>query len=87
MPYLTMRHTVLGSKPSVATTASSVILNYRSFKFLVVLRHEKHPKGWIGVQLLGCSSQNQWLSHYWWAHLDSNQGPKDYEQLQEIKSI
>jgi hypothetical protein len=21
----------------------------------------------------------------WWAHLDSNQGPKDYEQLQEIK--
>jgi hypothetical protein len=23
----------------------------------------------------------------WWAHLDSNQGPKDYEQLQEIKSI
>jgi hypothetical protein len=23
----------------------------------------------------------------WWAHLDSNQGPKDYEQLQEIKPI
>ncbi|WP_334044980.1 hypothetical protein, partial [Burkholderia ambifaria] len=23
---------------------------------LVVLRHEKHPKGWTGVQLLGCSS-------------------------------
>ena len=22
----------------------------------------------------------------WWAHLDSNQGPKDYEQLQEIKT-
>ena len=25
--------------------------------------------------------------HFWWAHLDSNQGPKDYEQLQEIKPI
>ena len=23
----------------------------------------------------------------WWAHLDSNQGPKDYEQHQEIKPI
>jgi hypothetical protein len=22
----------------------------------------------------------------WWAHQDSNQGPKDYEQLQEIKT-
>jgi hypothetical protein len=26
--------------------------------------------------------KNQWLS-IWWAHQDSNQGPKDYEQLQE----
>ena len=40
-----------GSKAN--TTTRQVILNYRSFKFLVVLRHEKHPKGWIGVQLLG----------------------------------
>ena len=32
------------------------------------------------------TDQNQWLSHYWWAHLDSNQGPKDYEQLKEIKT-
>ena len=23
----------------------------------------------------------------WWAHLDSNQGPKDYEQLKEIKVV
>jgi hypothetical protein len=23
----------------------------------------------------------------WWAHQDLNLGPKDYEQLQEIKSI
>jgi hypothetical protein len=30
--------------------------------------------------------KNQWLSN-WWAHLDSNQGPKDYEQPQEIKPI
>jgi hypothetical protein len=30
--------------------------------------------------------KNQWLSN-WWAHLDSNLGPKDYEQLQEIKPI
>ncbi|WP_208454699.1 hypothetical protein, partial [Burkholderia multivorans] len=26
-------------------------------ELLVVLRHEKHPKGWIGIQLLGCSSK------------------------------
>ncbi len=25
-------------------------------ELLIVLRHEKHPKGWIGVRLLGCSS-------------------------------
>jgi len=30
--------------------------------------------------------KNQWLFK-WWAHLDSNQGPKDYEQLEEIKPI
>jgi hypothetical protein len=24
--------------------------------------------------------KNQWLSN-WWAHMDSNLGPKDYEQL------
>jgi hypothetical protein len=29
--------------------------------------------------------KNQWLS-IWWAHQDLNLGPKDYEQLQEIKS-
>jgi len=29
--------------------------------------------------------KNQLLSN-WWAHLDSNQGPKDYEQLKEIKT-
>ena len=28
--------------------------------------------------------KNQWLSN-WWAHQDLNLGPKDYEQLQEIK--
>jgi len=33
------------------------------------------------------TDQNQWLSHYWWAHQDLNLGPKDYEQLQEIKPI
>jgi hypothetical protein len=31
-------------------------LNNSYFKFLVIFRHEKNPKGWIGVQLLGCSS-------------------------------
>jgi hypothetical protein len=30
--------------------------------------------------------KNQWLS-IWWAHQDLNLGPKDYEQLQEIKPI
>ena len=24
-----------------------------------VSHHEKHPKGWIGVQLLGCSSRTR----------------------------
>jgi hypothetical protein len=28
--------------------------------------------------------KNQWLS-IWWAHQDLNLGPKDYEQLKEIK--
>jgi hypothetical protein len=28
--------------------------------------------------------KNQWLS-IWWAHHDLNLGPKDYEQLSEIK--
>jgi len=36
-------------------------------------RHEKKPL-------------KEWLFQ-WWAHLDSNQGPKDYEQLEEIKPI
>jgi hypothetical protein len=30
--------------------------------------------------------KNQWLLK-WWAHQDLNLGPKDYEQLQEIKPI
>jgi hypothetical protein len=30
--------------------------------------------------------KNQWLSN-WWAHQDLNLGPKDYEQLQEIKTF
>ncbi|MCO8366588.1 hypothetical protein KGP75_15345, partial [Burkholderia cenocepacia] len=44
-----------------ARLASQILLNYLQSKPLSVLRHEKHPKGWIGVQLLGCSSMPGFL--------------------------
>ena len=47
---------VFGTKRSVAANACQVFLNYLLLESLVISRHEKHPKGWTGVQLLGCSS-------------------------------
>src|SRR5690606_30493687 len=40
----------------IALLPRLVTLHYGQFELFIVLRHEKHPKGWIGVQLLGCSS-------------------------------
>jgi len=34
-------------------------LHYRQLERFIVSRHEKHPKGWNSVQLLGGSSE-QW---------------------------
>ncbi|TDR73941.1 hypothetical protein DFP86_112145, partial [Paludibacterium purpuratum] len=31
-------------------------LNDGTFEIFIMFCHEKHPKGWNGVQLLGCSS-------------------------------
>ncbi|WP_293039465.1 hypothetical protein, partial [Paraburkholderia sp.] len=39
-----------------ANPITQVPVDQLLFEPLIVLRHEKHPKGWIGVQLLGCSS-------------------------------
>ncbi|WP_446904451.1 hypothetical protein, partial [Burkholderia sp. YIM B11467] len=33
-----------------------MLLDNLSSKLIAVLRHEKHPKGRIKIQLLGCSS-------------------------------
>lgn len=41
---------------SGAAATLQAALDHFIFKIRIVLRHEKHPKGWIGVQLLGCSS-------------------------------
>src|SRR5690606_38601109 len=42
----------------IALLPRLVTLHYGQFELFIVLRHEKHPKGWIGVQLLGCSSSS-----------------------------
>ncbi|MCO8455909.1 hypothetical protein KGP95_26930, partial [Burkholderia multivorans] len=39
------------------TIATQICADHPLLELLVVLRHEKHPKGWIGIQLLGCSSK------------------------------
>ncbi|WP_230951416.1 hypothetical protein, partial [Burkholderia anthina] len=39
-----------------ANSTGKILVNDALLELLVVLRHEKHPKGWTGVQLLGCSS-------------------------------
>ncbi|WP_230951167.1 hypothetical protein, partial [Burkholderia anthina] len=40
-----------------ANSTGKILVNDALLELLVVLRHEKHPKGWTGVQLLGCSSK------------------------------
>ncbi|MBN3837710.1 hypothetical protein, partial [Burkholderia sp. Ac-20344] len=48
-------------------SAGKILVNDALLELLVVLRHEKHPKGWTGVQLLGCSSGGAlvvvWIGH------------------------
>src|SRR5450830_728710 len=41
---------------ALGTTSRQIFPHYFLFELRIVLRHEKHPKGWISVQLLGCSS-------------------------------
>jgi hypothetical protein len=42
---------------STGTHFGPVLFNQLQLQLLTVLRHEKHPKGWISVRLLGCSSK------------------------------
>ncbi|MBU9445629.1 hypothetical protein KTE62_28435, partial [Burkholderia multivorans] len=45
------------------TIATQICADHPLLELLVVLRHEKHPKGWIGIQLLGCSSRGALFSY------------------------
>ena len=45
----------LGNGPEAAP-ARLIALHYGQLELLIVLRHEKHSKFWIGIQLFECSS-------------------------------
>ncbi|WP_343633229.1 hypothetical protein, partial [Roseateles sp.] len=45
----------------LAQRPCQVPLNNLELEALTVLRHEKHPIGWIGVQPLGCSSSGRFF--------------------------
>src|SRR5690606_21149427 len=40
----------------IALLPRLVTLHYGQFELFIVLRHERFPSGWSGVQLWGCSS-------------------------------
>src|SRR6202162_2081683 len=54
-------HSEFSGQGPHTTITFQVPLYKLALELLFVLRHEKHPKGWIGVQLLGCSSMRAFL--------------------------
>lgn len=52
-----MAHSMLLRYALRAGRARQIPFDHLELEPLIVLRHEKHPKGWMGIQLLGCSSR------------------------------
>jgi hypothetical protein len=52
-------HSVPRGKHPRPAAAAQILLHHFQLQLFTVLRHEKHPKGRIGVQFLGCTSLPQ----------------------------